>query len=273
MNNTITDSPWVIFRLLEQQFAVSTNNVKEMVRMPKVVSVPQTPDYFRGVMNLRGKVIPVVDLRKKMGMTSFQDETRDLVELLIQREEDHKNWIVELESSVREKREFKLATDPHKCAFGKWYDKFSTENRILENCLKKFDEPHKKIHSIAVEVKKYEKNNDFKGAFHIIDQTKTNELARMIELFEEARTLLTEDQKEIALILENGGKFIGLAIDAIETIEKLSVEDIEEVPPMIATGGNEYISALGKRKEGQGLVQLLEVEHIFSDTNIQDQQA
>ena len=268
MKNNTADSPWVIFKLLEQQYAVSANQVKEMVRMPKVVSIPKAPDYVRGVMNLRDKVICVIDLRKKMGMPSFKDETCELVELLKQREQDHKNWIIELESSVKEKREFKLATDPHKCAFGKWYDNFSTENRILENCLKKFDAPHKKIHSIAVEVKSLEKNNDFEGAFQIIDQTKTNELARMIQLFEEARTLLTEDQKEIALILEKEDRLVALAIDSVETIEKLSPADIEDLPQMITTGGNKEISALGKREKEQGLVQLLEINHIFNDTKI-----
>ncbi|MCP3945064.1 MAG: hypothetical protein GY710_26800 [Desulfobacteraceae bacterium] len=265
MKNLASDSPWVIFRLIEQQFAVSANQVKEMIKMPKVVSIPKTPNYFRGIMNLRGRVIPVIDLRKKMGMTSFLDETQDLIDLLIQREQDHKNWIIELESSVKDRREFKLATNPHECAFGKWYDNFSTKNKILEYCLKKFDTPHKKIHSIAIEVKTHEKKNDFDGAFHIINKTKTNELAHMIKLFEEARNLLTEDQKEIALILEKKKKFIALSVDAIETIEKLSLADIEEVPPIMATGKNPYISGLGKRNTGKGLVQLLTIEPIFND--------
>ena len=90
----------------------------------------------------------------------------------------------------------------------------------------------------------------------------------MIQLFEEARTLLTNDQKEIALILENNNKYIALAVDAIETIEKIFTADIEDLPPLIATGENEYISALGKRKERQELVQILDVKHIFDEIQI-----
>jgi purine-binding chemotaxis protein CheW len=160
MGTFSTDMPWVIFHLLDEQFAVSANHVREMVAMPKVVPVPQTPDYIRGVINLRDQVIPVMDLRLRMGMTSLVDETEDLIQLLDQREQDHKNWIAELESSVREQREFKLATDPHKCAFGKWYDNFKTENRILAGCLRKFDAPHQKIHAIAVNVKGMEEKED-----------------------------------------------------------------------------------------------------------------
>lgn len=48
-----TDMPWVILRLRNQKFAVSTEYVREMVAMPKVVSLPQTPHYIRGVIWLK----------------------------------------------------------------------------------------------------------------------------------------------------------------------------------------------------------------------------
>ena len=258
---TNTYLPWVIFNLKEQQFAVSAGQVKEMVKIPPVVSVPGAPDNFRGVMNLRGKVIPVIDMRLKMGMPSSLTETQDLIDLLHQREQDHKNWITELEASVREKREFTLATDHHKCAFGKWYDTFTTENRVLANCLKKFDTPHKKIHSIAIDVKAMEEKNDFEGAFQVIQNTRSNELARMIQLFEEARTLLKEHNKEIALVLENKDQLIALAVDAIETIEKIPSSEIEK--PAV-TSEMPCITGIGKRPDNKGLAQLLDIDLLIN---------
>ena len=143
-NSFSTDMPWVILRLQDQPFAVSSINVREMVVMPQITSLPQVPPYIRGVINLRGKVLPVFDLRLGLGMSSLMDEVKDLINHLNQREEDHKNWLAELESSAKERREFNLATDPHKCAFGKWYDNFITDNRILANCLKNSMNPIKK---------------------------------------------------------------------------------------------------------------------------------
>jgi chemotaxis signal transduction protein len=230
-----------------------------MVAMPKVVSVPQAPNYVKGVINLRGQVIPVVDLRLKMGMTSLADESKDLVQLLNQREQDHKNWIAELESSVRERREFKLATDPHKCAFGKWYDNFKTDNRILASCLAKFDAPHQKIHGIAVKVKKQEEKEDFDSAYEIINQTKDGELAEMIRLFSEARSLLSESNREIALVLEWKDRTMAVGVDSVETVEKLSKSNIDGVPEMASTLNNECLAGIGKRGEDNELVQLLDV--------------
>ncbi len=259
MDKFSTDMPWVIFYLLDEQFAVSANHVREMVAMPKVIQVPKTPDYIRGVINLRRQVILVMDLRLRMGMTSLVDETEDLIQLLDQREQDHKNWIAELESSVRERREFKLATDPHKCAFGKWYDNFETDNRILASCLTKFDAPHQKIHAIAIKVKGMEEKEDFDSAYEIINRTKEGELVEMIRLFSEARSLLRESNREIALVLEWKEKTLAFGVDSVETVEKLSESNIEDMPEVTSTLDNQCIAGIAKRGKGNELVQLLDV--------------
>ncbi len=259
MSEISTDMPWVIFHLQDEQFAVSANHVREMVAMPKVVSVPQAPHYIKGVINLRGQVIPVIDLRLRMGMTSLVDEAEDLIAILDQREQDHKNWIAELESSVRERREFKLATDPHKCAFGKWYDNFQTDNRILASCLTKFDAPHQKIHAIAIEVKGLEENEDFDPAYELINRTREGELAEMIKLFSETRSLLRESNREIALVLEWKEKTMAVGVDSVETVEKLSESNIEEIPGAVSTLDNACVAGIGKRGKDNELVQLLDV--------------
>ena len=264
MNKLSSNMPWVIFNLLEVQFAVSANHVREMVAMPKLVSVPLTPDYIRGVINLRGQVIPVMDLRMRMGIKSIVDEAENLIQILDQREQDHKNWIVELESSVHDRREFKLATDPHKCAFGKWYDNFKTDNRILSGCLKKFDAPHQKIHGIAIKVKELEEKEEFDAAFKIIHRTKEVELAEMIKLFSEVRSLLMESNNEIAVVLESDKRTMAVAVDSVETVEKLAETNVEELPETICTLDNEYIAGIGKRSKDDTFVQLLDVATFLS---------
>jgi purine-binding chemotaxis protein CheW len=84
-----------------------------------------------------------------MGLTSAVEETESFCALMQQREQDHRNWLNELEASSRP---FTLATDPHQCAFGKWYDKFKAENAWVAALLKKFDVPHRQIHGMAIRV-------------------------------------------------------------------------------------------------------------------------
>lgn len=58
----------VIFNLQDQVYGINIESVLEIIRMESVTSVPGTPDFIEGVINLRGKVIPVMDLSKRFNM-------------------------------------------------------------------------------------------------------------------------------------------------------------------------------------------------------------
>lgn len=55
------------FRIGAETFAVPIALVHEIVRVPEITSVPDSPDYVEGVINLRGKIVSVIDLRKRFG--------------------------------------------------------------------------------------------------------------------------------------------------------------------------------------------------------------
>lgn len=63
-----TSTQYLTFTLAEELFAVDIAKVREVLDFTAVTGVPQTPDYMRGVINLRGSVIPVVDMRLKLGL-------------------------------------------------------------------------------------------------------------------------------------------------------------------------------------------------------------
>jgi purine-binding chemotaxis protein CheW len=60
------------FVLEDEVFAIDISRVREVLDFTTVTKVPRTPDYMRGIINLRGSVVPVVDLRIKFGMTSTE---------------------------------------------------------------------------------------------------------------------------------------------------------------------------------------------------------
>jgi len=64
---------YLTFKLAEEEYGIEILKVREIMGLMPVTSVPQTPVYVRGVINLRGKVIPVVDLRTKFGMQAIED--------------------------------------------------------------------------------------------------------------------------------------------------------------------------------------------------------
>lgn len=71
----------VIFRVNDEDYGIDVSIVNSIERMVDVTRVPNVSDYIIGVMNLRGSVVPLVDLRKRFGLDSldYNDETRTIV--------------------------------------------------------------------------------------------------------------------------------------------------------------------------------------------------
>ncbi|XGC80491.1 chemotaxis protein CheW [Bdellovibrio bacteriovorus] len=101
MNDTSTKAKpgqYLTFQLMSEQYGVAIETVREINQFGEITPVPRTPDYVKGVMNLRGKIIPVVNLRIKFGMAP-QDSTRDTCIIVIDTEIGQVGMIVD---SVKE---------------------------------------------------------------------------------------------------------------------------------------------------------------------------
>jgi purine-binding chemotaxis protein CheW len=70
--STTETTQFLTFRLDDEIFALDITKVREVLDFTTVTKVPRTPDFMRGVINLRGSVVPVVDLRLKFGMNATE---------------------------------------------------------------------------------------------------------------------------------------------------------------------------------------------------------
>jgi purine-binding chemotaxis protein CheW len=70
---------FLTFKLAEEIYALDIGKVREVLDFTTVTKVPRTPDFMRGVINLRGSVVPVVDLRLKFGMTRTESSVNTCI--------------------------------------------------------------------------------------------------------------------------------------------------------------------------------------------------
>ena len=70
---------YLTFALGPEEYGIEILKVQEIIGLMDITAVPRTPGFVRGVINLRGKVIPVVDLRKKFGMQATEDTEKTCV--------------------------------------------------------------------------------------------------------------------------------------------------------------------------------------------------
>jgi purine-binding chemotaxis protein CheW len=73
---------YITFKLGDELFAINVAQVREVLELPLITKVPTAPDYMRGVVNVRGKAIPVVDLRLKFGLPSTPDTVNSRIVVL-----------------------------------------------------------------------------------------------------------------------------------------------------------------------------------------------
>ncbi|MCA9648037.1 MAG: CZB domain-containing protein, partial [Myxococcales bacterium] len=124
-----------------------------------------------------------------------------------------------------------LATDPHQCGFGKWYDSYRTDNLLFAAHLKRFDEPHKAIHALAAKTLAMVTDGKREEALALIQAARETELNEMIQLFETAKHLVQESTREILIVLRGASPKAGLCVDAIARVGVInSVQGIAQSP-------------------------------------------
>lgn len=70
---------YLTFRLGDEEYGLEILKVQEIIQLQSITRIPRTPNCVRGVINLRGKVIPVVDLRAKFGLGAAEDTERTCI--------------------------------------------------------------------------------------------------------------------------------------------------------------------------------------------------
>jgi len=73
------EGKYLTFSMADEEYGIEINKIKEIIGMMSITTVPQTPEFVKGVINLRGKVIPVVDLRARFGMESIDYTDRTCI--------------------------------------------------------------------------------------------------------------------------------------------------------------------------------------------------
>ncbi|MGM0579078.1 MAG: chemotaxis protein CheW [Bacteroidota bacterium] len=80
-------SQLIVFRLGDEEYGLQIGQIKEVVPTPHITRLPQTPPYVKGVANIRGNVIAVVDLEEKFGLNQHKEEDSNNYTLVVESDE------------------------------------------------------------------------------------------------------------------------------------------------------------------------------------------
>lgn len=113
MENTKADSgQYLTFNLAGQRYGVKIFAVREINQMMEITPVPETPEFLKGVINLRGKVIPVVDLREKLRLEK-KDPDRETCIVVLDSDSGEIGVVVDSVSEVVDLTDEQIERSPH----------------------------------------------------------------------------------------------------------------------------------------------------------------
>jgi chemotaxis signal transduction protein len=257
------ESQWVTFKTGEETFGIEIQYVQEMLRMPQVHSIPKMPYDNLGVVVLRSEVIPVFDLRAKFGLQSSSAHSEEVIGMLKQRQQDHENWLNELRQCIEENRDFTLTTDPHACAFGKWYDHFESDNPDFNKQIRKFNEPHKKIHAAGEEIINFQKNGEHHRALEVFQNLRSNVFESMIKVFTETYAFVEDMSRPSLIVVGSTSCRLAIAVDEICSAVRCMDDDIQA--PDSIPGSEQFSGLIGllADKSSHKLIMLLDPAELF----------
>ncbi len=101
----------VSFNLDEEEYGVDVLKVREIIRMPTVTRVPNTPHYIEGVINLRGKVIPIISMRKKFNLSDMDNDNQTRI-MVMDMDGELMGFVVDAVSEVIRISEIEIQPPP-----------------------------------------------------------------------------------------------------------------------------------------------------------------
>lgn len=268
--------PYIVFKLDEELYCISSKYVATLMQLPKFNVLPDSPPFIAGTFSYRGRIIEMFDLRVAFGLPSLQKEYQNFADMIDHRRQDHVNWVDELDRCVETGKKFTLATDPHSCAFGKWYDNYHSDNNLVSFHMKKIDNPHKMLHHAALEVEQCEQQCDacLREAClkTIMDRVKSETMPTILGLLDEAKDIFRSTvYHEMALVLNDCG--LAITVDEVLLVEKLL--DLEEQNSSTMPYTPLYISGVKRSDTYSSLIFEIDIAQVinkvkeYSDAQIQ----
>lgn len=276
LNETITEAneelPWLVFKLHNLTYTINSRIVTSILQLTEnITPVASAPDIYRGVYNFRGNALPILDMRKVFGMSSSKEECDVFNKMILDRKQDHINYVNELERSIDSKQPFTLTLDPHSCKLGVWLDGLQTKNdnsvstikkHLSMNDLLKF---HSNIHLLARDITEHKADCDNCSRTECIKVTKLNEVKKnrdkVLSMLDDVIKEYTSAFREMIVVVSDENVSLGLIVDEVVAVDKLEIlSDADRFPNFQKT---RYFTGIAENPKIEGEILLVNEQFLL----------
>lgn len=218
--------PYIVFDVAGNLFSVNSLYNNGIVQLGEYTRNHTSKGAARGMMQYWDRSITLFDLRTALGLGSLEDEYDEFCQMIDARKDDHERWVAALEKTAKERAPFTLATDPHKCALGKWRDAFKTDIDEVNFRLNQLDTPHTALHKSAGEILALQKRGNTleieKAVLSIYNHVHDVFMPSVLSMLDDLKQVFRSSVfREMVLMLKDPPD-VGIIVENIRSVEYLS---------------------------------------------------
>lgn len=260
----------VTFRLADEEYGIPIMDVQEIIRVPKITTVPNAPAGVVGVTSLRNQVLPVMELRTKFGFRTLGAQTEALCDELRSAEQEHEEWVRQLERAADEGTRFTGPVDAHDCAFGRWLSALSITDKLITSLLAPLSEAHVGLHDAALDVLAALQRKDLAGAQAGCQTRVQPQFVAIKGLFKKTLTGIAKREDERCMVVSLGTSSVALRVDAVNEVLQVPKSAVEATPDIVSGQGasREQIRGVAKLDEGKRLIMMLDVRKLVREADL-----
>lgn len=212
--NPNSELPWIIFDLNQQLYAISTEMVTGIAQMPFITSVAGAPETYLGVANIRGGVVPILDLKKLLKLSSGKEETQRLIEAMEFKKKGAEMYLKELRRCIKEQDRFSATND----LFGDDMDiGYAHEQSEIVSMVSSIQRTQKELVLLADRV-----NTDKKTAAKA-----EAECSKLIHTIVSSIAFLNNESSRLIITLTNDPESsttcMGFVVDSVRAVDSISL--------------------------------------------------
>lgn len=262
------------FWIGDELFAIDISNILSITQdLDSLLKTPVKSKGLTGIINYLGNPVAVYNFAKMLSIPSTREVKTELVDLLNAHEKEHLDWVDALEYSLKENVPFDKARDSHMCIFGKWYDKFETRDEALSDIMKRFDEPHKKIHDLAGELMSLKDQGKLDSALEKLNLARSTTLNYLSKHFSHARNQVEDSLHTVVINVTNDGSkpVVALLIDEIHEVMNFTQSDLiglDRIGLDAIDGMEGYFKGYLGGEDNKSSCLLLDTENLLSNIKV-----
>jgi len=209
------------FFIEDMMFGLDVKNVLMLGQdLNDIQRLPVEERGLCGVVKFQDVLVPVLDYAHRIGMPSGLDTQATLLATFAAHEQDHLDWLSELETCVKSDKVFTKALHPDECDYGKWHQSFQSQDEELIGLMAQLQQPHRHLHVQAEKIVTLRADNKHKQALELYQHETVSTMSRLRVLFERIHDHIQSAMRPVLLYVTDDGKTprYALMIDQINDV-------------------------------------------------------